>query len=62
MLFRSCAAAVAAHRRRLTGRRVTVTLDGGNLDIEWADHDRVLMTGPTALSFEGAFDRALIGG
>lgn len=58
----ACAAAVAAHRRRLTGRSVTVTLDGGNLDIEWADHDRVLMTGPTALSFEGAFDRTLIGG
>jgi diaminopimelate epimerase len=58
----ACAAVVAAHRRRLTGRRVTVLLDGGALDIEWADHDRVLMTGPAALSFEGAFDRALIGG
>jgi diaminopimelate epimerase len=58
----ACAAVVAAHRRRLTGRGVTVMLDGGSLDIDWADHDRVLMTGPTALSFEGRFDRALIGG
>lgn len=43
----SCAAAVAAHRRGLTGRRVEVVLDGGVLGIRWAD-DGVWMTGPTA--------------
>ena len=49
----ACAAVVAAHRRGLTGRRVTVLLDGGALDIEWRDHDRVLMTGPAALELRG---------
>jgi diaminopimelate epimerase len=49
----SCAAAVAAARRGLTGRRVTVTLDGGDLTVEWGD-DGVWMTGPTAHVFDGA--------
>ena len=39
-------------RRGLTGRRVTVRLDGGPLEIDWRD-DGVWMTGPTALVFEG---------
>jgi diaminopimelate epimerase len=42
----SCAAAVAAHRRGLTGRRVRVDLDGGTLQIDWRD-DGVWMIGPT---------------
>lgn len=51
----ACAAAVAAIRRGLTGRRVTVTLDGGDLLIEWRETDgHVLMTGPVAYSFEGS--------
>ena len=58
----ACAAAVAAHRRGLIGRRATVVLDGGSLEIEWRADGHVLMTGPAALSFEGAFDRTLIGG
>jgi diaminopimelate epimerase len=58
----ACAAAVAAHRRGLTGRHATVVLDRGSLEIEWRADGHVLMTGPAALSFEGAFDRALIGG
>ncbi|HYM73942.1 MAG TPA: diaminopimelate epimerase [Stellaceae bacterium] len=58
----ACAALVAAHRRGLTGRRATVMLDGGCLEIEWREDGHVLMTGPAALSFDGAFDRALIGG
>lgn len=48
----ACAAAVAAHRRGLTDRTVTVHLDGGPLDIDWRD-DGVWMTGPTQLVFEG---------
>ena len=31
----ACAALVAAHRRKLAGRKVTVELDGGELAIEW---------------------------
>jgi len=50
----ACASAVAAIRRGLTGRKVRVTLDGGDLLIEWREADsHVLMTGPVAYSFEG---------
>ena len=43
----ACAAAVAAARLRRTGRKVTVTLPGGDLRIEWRERDdHVLMTGP----------------
>lgn len=51
----ACAVAVAAVRRGLTGRKVKVTLDGGDLEIEWRESDNhVLMTGPVATVFEGA--------
>ena len=56
----ACAAMVAAHRRGLIDERVTAMLDGGNLAITWPDRGHVLMTGPTALSFEGTFDAALL--
>lgn len=50
----ACASAVAAIRRGLTGRKVRVTLDGGDLEIEWREKDgHVLMTGPVAYVFEG---------
>jgi diaminopimelate epimerase len=55
----ACAAAVAAARLGKTERRVTVTLPGGDLIIEWAANDHVLMTGPVAFEFEGRFDPAL---
>jgi diaminopimelate epimerase len=48
----SCAVAVAAARRGLTGRRVRITLDGGDIEIDWRE-DGVWMTGPTAVVFEG---------
>lgn len=58
-----CAAAVAAARTRRTGRKVTVTLPGGDLLIEWREHDNhVLMTGPIEYEFEGRFDPALFAG
>lgn len=56
----ACAAAVAAARRELTDRSVEVRVDGGVLNIEWRDDDRVLMTGPAAISFTGAFDDSLL--
>ncbi|MEL6359548.1 MAG: diaminopimelate epimerase [Pseudomonadota bacterium] len=49
----ACAAAVAAHRRRLTDRKVTVQLDGGNLGIEWRANDVIVMAGPVELEHEG---------
>ena len=44
--------AVAAVRRGLTGRKVKITLDGGDIWIDWRD-DGVWMTGPTATVFSG---------
>ena len=58
----ACAALVAAHRRGLAGRRAGVELDGGILDIAWREDGHVIMTGPVALSFEGAFDASLLRG
>jgi diaminopimelate epimerase len=56
----ACAAAVAAARTRRTGRKVTVTLPGGDLAIEWRESDdHVLMTGPVEYEFAGRFDPAL---
>ncbi len=48
----SCATAVAAARRGLTGRKVQVDLDGGTIWIDWRE-DGVWMTGPTAHVFSG---------
>jgi len=42
----SCATAVAAARRGLTGRSVRIDLDGGTLTVDWRE-DGVWMTGPT---------------
>jgi diaminopimelate epimerase len=58
----ACAAAVAAHRRELTGRNVAVRLPGGVLDIQWRDDDRVIMTGPVEFEFEARLDPALFAG
>jgi len=52
----ACAALVNAHRRGLTGRRATVLVDGGELDIAWRDDGHVLMTGPIATAFTGDVD------
>ncbi len=50
----ACAVAVAGVRRGLTDRSVTVTMDGGDLKLEWREADNhVYMTGPVATSFEG---------
>jgi len=56
----ACATAVAAARLKRTGRKVRVTLPGGDLLIEWRERDdHVLMTGPVEFEFEGRFDAAL---
>ena len=52
----ACAAAVAAHRRGLTGRAVRVRVDGGELAITWRDDNHVVMSGPAEESFRGAVD------
>jgi diaminopimelate epimerase len=56
----ACAAAVASARRGLTGRKVEVTLPGGDLLIEWREADgHILMTGPHALDYEGTLPSEL---
>lgn len=55
----SCATAVAAARRGLTGRSVTIELDGGPIAIDWRE-DGVWMTGPTAHVFTGTLTRAFL--
>jgi diaminopimelate epimerase len=57
----ACAAAVATARRGLTGRRVTVHLDGGPLGIDWRA-DGVWMTGPVAEVFEGTLSPGFLAG
>jgi diaminopimelate epimerase len=49
----ACATAVNAARRGLTGRRVRVSLPGGDLDILWREDGHVEMTGPVATAFTG---------
>ena len=50
----ACAALVAASRRSLTGRRATVVVDGGELDIHWDEATgHVLMTGPVEVERTG---------
>ncbi|WP_370870558.1 diaminopimelate epimerase [Pseudotabrizicola sp.] len=55
----ACATAVAAHLRGLTGRRVTLDLDGGVLEIDWRE-DGVWMTGPVAHVFDGWLSPAFL--
>lgn len=52
----ACATAIAAMRRGLVDRIVTVTLPGGALTIEWTDAGRILMSGPATTSFTGTFE------
>ncbi len=57
----ACAVAVAAVRKKLTGRNVTVTLPGGPLQMEWRESDdHILMTGPSELEYESTLDPALL--
>ena len=58
----ACATAVAAARKGLTGRKVTIELPGGPLDIEWrVSDDHILMTGPWMLDGQGLIPPALLG-
>lgn len=55
----SCATAVAATRRGLTGRRVSIDLDGGRIEIDWRE-DGVWMTGSTMHVCDGVFTQAFL--
>jgi diaminopimelate epimerase len=55
----SCAVAVAAARRGLAGRHVTVILDGGELDVSWRE-DGVWLSGPAVHVFDGVLTPAFL--
>ena len=55
----ACATAVAAAERGLTGRHVTLDLDGGVLEIDWRT-DGVWMAGPVAHVFDGVLSPAFL--
>ncbi len=57
----SCATAVAAVRRGLTGHRVRIDLDGGTLEIDWRP-DGVWMTGETAHVATGVLTQEFLDG
>ena len=53
----ACAVAVASILNNLTDTQVTVKLLGGDLQIEWdKEKDRVFMTGPAKVVFDGVMD------
>ena len=55
----ACASTVAAIRRRKTERKITVSLPGGDLTVEWREADNhIYMTGAAALDYEGEIDPA----
>jgi diaminopimelate epimerase len=56
----SCAVAVAAARRGLTGRKLRITLDGGDIFVEWRETG-VWMTGPTMHVFSGTLTPQFLG-
>ncbi len=59
----ACATGVAAARKGLTGRRVTIELPGGPLEIDWRESDdRILMTGPWSRDYEGVIPAELLAG
>lgn len=59
----ACAATVAAVRRRKTERKVTVSLPGGDLTIEWREADNhIYMTGAATFDYDGTLDPALLTG
>lgn len=52
----ACATAVACALNGLTNRAITVHLAGGDLFIEWAENNRVYMTGPGQYVFSGEIE------
>jgi diaminopimelate epimerase len=56
----TCAAVVACNLTGRTGREVTARLLGGELQVQWAGNDHVLLTGPAEEVYSGEFDEKTI--
>jgi diaminopimelate epimerase len=52
----ACAVGVAGVLTGRFHRKVTLSLPGGDLGVEWAADNRVYLTGPAAFVFDGTFD------
>ncbi len=52
----ACASLVAANLAGKVGKRAIVHLPGGDLDVEWAEDDHVLLRGPAEKVFEGKYN------
>ena len=53
----ACATAVAACKTGRAGRKNSIVMDGGTLEIEWREADNhVYLTGPAAFAFEGEIE------
>jgi diaminopimelate epimerase len=55
----SCATLVAGALRGLLARAATISLPGGDLQVDWRADDHVMMTGPVELEFAERFAPAL---
>ena len=51
----ACATAVAANQNGLAGRKSTVILDGGELQIDWRENNHIFMTGAAEKVYAGEF-------
>ena len=49
----ACASAVAGVLTGRSERNVLIHLPGGDLRLEWADNDKVFMTGPAVEVYQG---------
>ena len=49
----ACATAVAAAQTGRCGRKSSIVMDGGQLDVEWRPDNHVLLSGPAEFVFEG---------
>ncbi len=56
----ACATAVAAIRRKLCLGPVRVSLEGGDLVIDWTPGGRITMTGPATHVYDGQIDLAAL--
>lgn len=57
----ACATVVAAHLKKLTGRSVSVEVDGGVLNVDWRE-DGVWLSGPVAHVFDGVLTSEFLAG
>ena len=52
----ACATTTAAILDDVTDRNIEIQLDGGKLNIEWADNNHLYMTGPAVQVFAGTYN------